>query len=230
MSSVQSPRRSWTFERGSLWLLDLAPEQQPTPINPSIPAVLTEVSRESADQLVQAMGLIEKKQVLQRLAAGRCFTAWVEGSIAAYCWVSTTHECIGELEHEIHLPPGEAYIWDCATLPNFRGKHLYGALLSYIIGQLRCEGVRRIWIGASLDNQPSLRAFAHAGFQPVVNAWYMRLFNLACLMMIKSPAVPKSMIPTLHQMLAFRQEHAWRTFLFNYSRSIQLPPCLQTES
>jgi ribosomal protein S18 acetylase RimI-like enzyme len=214
----------------ALWVLDLAPDQEPDPINPGIPAVLREVSRDSADQLAQSMVLIEKKQVLQRLAAGRCFTAWADGVIAAYCWVSTTQECIGELEHEIHLPPGEAYIWDCATLPRFRGKHLYGALLSHIISQLHCEGVQRIWIGASLDNRPSLRAFAHAGFQPVVNMGYMRLFNLACLVMMKSPAVPSSTISRLHQMLAFRQEHAWGPFLFNYARSIQLPPCLQTES
>ncbi len=230
-SAGYSPKRSWAFERGSLWFLEILPDgRPPAPISPTIPVVLTEVGRESADPLAQAMVLIEKKQVLQRLSARRCFTAWTEGVIAAYCWVSTAHECIGELEHEIQLPPGEAYIWDCATLPTFRGNHLYGALLSYIIGQLRSESMRRIWIGASLDNRPSLRAFARAGFQPAAVAWYMRVSNLACLTLLKSPTAPENIVSSLQQMLAFSQEHAWGPFLFNSSGSIQLPPCLQAES
>ena len=228
---IEHSRPFWAFERGSFWALDLpVGVQPPAPIYPGLPAVLAEVGRELAEQLAEAMGWIDKKPVLQRLARRRCFTARVEGAIAAYCWISTAHECIGEMERELQLPAGEAYIWDCATRPEFRGRHVYGSLLSHIIGELRCEGVRRIWIGASLDNRPSLRAFRHAGFQPMVHAWYMRLFNLTCLMLAKSPAAPENSVATLQEMLAFRQEHAWGPFLFNYSKTIQLPPCLQPES
>ncbi|MDR3575315.1 MAG: GNAT family N-acetyltransferase [Anaerolineaceae bacterium] len=228
---MNTPQPSWVFERGSFWSLDLLPEANlPAPIFPNLPAVLTEVGRDSAEPLARAMGLSDKQPVLQRLAGRRCFTAQVGPTVAAYCWVSTVHECIGEMEHELRLPPGEAYIWDCATRPEFRGQRLYGSLLSHITGQLRCEGLQRIWIGASLDNHPSLRAFARAGFQQRFIASYLRLFNLACLVLAKSPAALPNSIAALKEMLASPQEHTWGPILFNYSSAVQLPPCLQPES
>jgi hypothetical protein len=42
---------------------------------------------------------------------------------------------------------------------------------------LQREGARRLWIGASLDNQPSLRGIASAGFHPVIKMTYVRLLR-----------------------------------------------------
>ena len=54
--------------------------------------------------------------------------------LAAYGWVSFGEEFVGELGLHLKLLPGEAYIWDCVTVPAFRQKHLYSALLGYILG------------------------------------------------------------------------------------------------
>ncbi len=120
----------------------------------------------------------------------RCWPAWPAAAApsrpgcppsatpVAYGWLSFGQEGVGELERAFRLPPGEAYVWDCATLPAYRGRHLYSALLTHLLAALAAEGVRRVWIGASLENRPSIRGFQRAGFQPALRLRYTRLAGL----------------------------------------------------
>ena len=227
----QVPRKSIAFERGSLWVLELVNKKKaPDLFNPEIPASIGEISGDLVEDLTRAMNFNDSRLVIKRLASGRCFAGRVASKIATYCWVSTTHECIGELEHEIHMPPGEAYIWDCATLPRFRGNHLYTALLTAIINQLYCEGYRRIWIGASLENRPSLRAFIRSGFHLAATMYYARAGNFGCLLILKNHKAFSNVIPTIHHMLAASQERVVGPFLLTASRPISPPPCMETQS
>ena len=170
----------WAFERGALWAAVLdgpAPEL----VAPRRQADLAEIPPEGAGLLVASMG-VDPAVVQRRFAAGvRCFAALIEGRVAAYGWVSQGSAWVGEMERTFRLVPGEVYIWDCVTLPDYRGQRLYTALLSFMLAALRAEGVRRAWIGASLDNQSSGSGIANAGFRPVVWAIYGRLFRLSTL-------------------------------------------------
>src|SRR5206468_11462932 len=87
----------------------------------------------------------------------------------AYCWVTFDQEDISELGLSFSLKAGEAYIWDCATLPAYRGQHLYPALLHYILTTLQSGGLQRIWIGADADNLASQSGMILAGFQPMAD-------------------------------------------------------------
>src|SRR5262245_53841176 len=130
-------RRYWVFERGALWTIDLR-DPAPAPVLPHIAATFGEVRQDTSDLLAPAMGLVDSGLVLQRFASGRrCFAAWVAGAIASYGWVSRGTECIGELERPIRMREGEAYIWDCATLPLHRRKRLYSTLLGHVALVLR---------------------------------------------------------------------------------------------
>jgi ribosomal protein S18 acetylase RimI-like enzyme len=171
-------RRPWAFERGTMWALDLDGKAlEPAP--PRAAITIGEVRPASLAALAAAMGQPDAG-VAQRFEAGRrCFAANSDTHIVAYGWVSHGEECIGELERVFSMRGGAAYIWDCATLPQFRRQGLYVALLTHIVASLRAEGVRRVWIGASLQNHPSIRGFARAGFQPVLTLTYLRLFGLA---------------------------------------------------
>jgi ribosomal protein S18 acetylase RimI-like enzyme len=116
-----------------------------------------EARPEDAGPLAEAMGARDQTVVEQRFAgARRCFAAWDGSRVAAYGWASQGDEYVGELERTFRLQAGEAYIWDCATLPEYRGRRLYSALLDYMVAELRGAGAGRIWIGASLDNLPSI--------------------------------------------------------------------------
>ncbi|HSR23027.1 MAG TPA: GNAT family N-acetyltransferase, partial [Candidatus Eisenbacteria bacterium] len=84
-------------------------------------------------------------------------------------------ERVGELARDLALPPGESYVWDCGTLPAFRGRGLYTRLLRTIVRALAAQGQLRVWIGASSTNEASNRAFTSAGFRPVVAVVALRV-------------------------------------------------------
>jgi ribosomal protein S18 acetylase RimI-like enzyme len=195
----------WVFEHGAMWSRDLAGALA-HPLSPPAAASFIEARREAAAALAAAMGM-DLDLVLERLSGGRrCFAAWVDGRIATYGWVSQGAERIGELERDFHLAPGEAYIWDCATLPAYRRQGLYVALLRHIAAVAHDEGLRRLWIGASLQNEPSLRGFRGAGFQPVARLAYMRLGQLRGLWLAGYASAPGELIAGLRRALLAPKE------------------------
>ena len=106
--------------------------------------------------------------VALRLARGcRCFLAWLDESIAGYCWLSTGPEWIGELELRITPNVGEAYIWNCVTVPEHRRKGVFRSLLTGVSAIARKEGLQRLWI-ASLAI-PASKAVGPAGFRPALD-------------------------------------------------------------
>ena len=109
----------------------------------------------------------EGDRVAPRIQRGsRCFGAWIGSELVGYGWVSTAAEWIGELHVEIRPARGEAYIWNCVTLPAYRRTGVFGALLGAIKAQLKGEGLTRVWIGSLAD--PAENAFPNAGFTPVL--------------------------------------------------------------
>lgn len=154
---------------GTLWMLDLA---SASPMQADAQASVSWgcAGPEKALQLSQAMGLAAPTEVLQRFARGcKCYLGTIEQEIATYGWVSFADEHIGELDLTIRMPVNNAYIWDCATLPAYRGLRLYPALLAYILKELRAGGTARVWIGADEDNVASQKGMALAGFRPMID-------------------------------------------------------------
>jgi hypothetical protein len=143
LSAENRPRRV-----GTIWTLNL---DEPTPaITPLISAIFRQVKPESTPALAATMGGAPEEVYRRFEAGGSCYAAWVQGQLAAYGWVSFNEEFIGELSLRLRLLPGEAYIWDCATVPAFRQKHLFSALLVYMlsdaIGHYAESGLAPIWI------------------------------------------------------------------------------------
>lgn len=154
---------------GTLWLLDLSEPSLIAPI-PRVNVQFQCAGSESASLLAMAMGLGSPEEVFKRFDAGKqCYIGNVENILATYGWVTFDKELIGELGLNIRLLPGEAYIWNCATLEDYRGLRLYPSLLWYIVGELRSQSVRRIWIGADADNLPSQVGMRLCGFQPIAD-------------------------------------------------------------
>lgn len=181
------------YERGTMWAIATTGDASIT-VTPQVAATFDEARHERAEEVASAMGLTGMEIVIERLDAGRrCFVARVDGAIAAYGWASRGMERIGELERPFHMAAGEAYIWDCATLPPYRGKGLYSALLSYMVATLREDGIERIWIGASVRNLPSVRGFASAGFQPVITLSYLRLLGFRHVWIRDTPSAPPAL-------------------------------------
>ena len=199
-------------ERGGLWVTDLTPDKPARFSPPALgagPFVIGESGAETATELAAAMGGWDPNELLARLAGGRrCFTARVDGAIAAYGWVTPKGEWIGELDREIRLDGDEAYIWHCATLPAHQGRGLYKALLAAMLTVLASEGCRRVWIGCSLDNTASVRAFDSLALRPVVMVDYWRLGNASCFYLAGRPGADPACVAHARTALAAPHEVA----------------------
>ena len=203
-SAENDPRRT-----GTIWAFDL---DQPIPgIKPIIDATFYRVESESITELTSVMGADASTEILKRFKSGRrCYVAHTEDKFAAYGWVSFNEEFIGELNLRLRLLPGEAYIWDCATLPAFRRKHLYSALLTYILKDLNTEGLHRVWIGADFDNIPSQKGIAGAGFTHVADLIVARVLALRQVWVHGQPGVPESLVTEARRAFLNNREHVWR--------------------
>jgi GNAT superfamily N-acetyltransferase len=163
---------------GTLWVRNL---DWPVPddVAPRVPAAFNQLDLKEIESLAHLMQLTDPAAIQQRLASGkRCYVVQVGGVLAAYGWVSWKEEDIGEIGLRLHLMPGEAYIWDCATAPAYRRLRLYTALLVHIVEQLHSEDLCRVWIGADADNMASQNGMALAGFQPVADLVVTRVIGL----------------------------------------------------
>jgi ribosomal protein S18 acetylase RimI-like enzyme len=153
---------------GLFWTLRLD-ELLPAAVEPGIAAIFAQAGPEDVAELAAAMGFDDTLPVVQRFERGcHCYLARVSGQLVSYGWITFDKERIGSLGLSVRLQPGEAYIWDCATLAVYRGQRLYPALLTHMQRELRAAGFRRIWIGMDADNLSSLAGVARAGFQQIV--------------------------------------------------------------
>lgn len=206
-SSEIDPRRS-----GTLWVLNLD-WPLPSDLSPRVPAAFTRIGPEAVLSLARAMAC-DDRAVLQRFGPGRrCYVAQIEGEIAAYSWVTFDEEQIGEMRMSIRLMPGEAYIWDCVTLPAFRRNRFYTALLAHITGELRAEGFCRAWIGTDFDNVPSQNGIALAGFWPVADLVVDRVVAMRLVWVRGRDGVPEHVVTDVRRALLGDRDRAWLSAL-----------------
>ena len=205
VSAENDPRRA-----GTIWMLNL---DEPAPlIQPLIPSALRRASPDALPAFVSTMGRDASAELLTRFMTGRrCYTAWVGDQLVSYGWVSFDEEHIGELNLRIRLLPGEVYIWDCATVPAFRRNHLYSALLSYMIAELRAEGFCRAWIGADMDNEPSQRGIARAGFHHVADLVMARVLTLRQVWVQGQPGIPDHIVAEARRAFLNDRDKIWKT-------------------
>lgn len=185
--------------------------------------------------LAEAVGLPNTEPLLRRVEGRRrCFAACAGEDIAAYGWVSQSDEWIGEQERCIRISSEEAYIWDCVTLPDYRRQRLYSALLSHMLSVLKREGTQRVWIGTALKNRPSIKGFANAGFRPVLDLLFLRLFSLR-LWWLKSPAnhskqqALDSLVEAAHRALVRNDERSLGSLIVGRSPASPAAGCVERE-
>src|SRR6266699_4192968 len=196
---------------GTFWMLRL---DQPLAIGPAprVRTVFTRAGPEIVQELARTMEFDDPTAILQRFTRGcHGYIARIEGKLAAYGWVTFDEESIGELGLSIRLKTGDAYIWDCATLPAYRGQRLYPALLAYMLNELQSEGLRRVWIGTDADNLPSQSGVALVGFQPIVDILMTRVLTIRRLWARGRPGVPEQVVMGARSALLGNRDQAWLT-------------------
>ena len=149
-------------------------------------------ARAPAADLVAAMGR-EGDLVGTRLARGcRCFLTCLGGGVAGYGWLSAAPEWIGEIGVEITPGPGEAYVWNCVTLPEHRRQGLFRVLLQRVVAGLRSEGLGRLWIASGEGGAE--RAVVDAGFVPVLRVDCWSVPRARMLRALPAPGAPPGLV------------------------------------
>ena len=194
---------------GTIWMLNL--DEPVVVVKPNVQAEFYRIELESVlalNSVIDSKALAES--ATKRLQSGRqCYAALVDGKLAAYGWVSLEAEDIGELNLRVKLLAGEAYIWDCATLPAYREKHLYSALLAYILGELRSEQLCRVWIGADLENVASQRGMARAGFHHIADLVIEPDLAIRQVSVLGLPETPESIVAEARRVFLNDREKLW---------------------
>jgi GNAT superfamily N-acetyltransferase len=126
------------------------------------------------DGLLARIANLSTEEVARRRRDGhRPYLALLDGRPAAYGWVAARVASIGELNVEIQLPAGHRYLWDFATLPEFRGRGVYPQLLAEILRR-ECPPATRVWIIFAPENLPSGIGIQRAGIEPVAELSFDR--------------------------------------------------------
>lgn len=87
-----------------------------------------------------------------------------------YGWSAHRRGHIGALDLTLVMPERNRYLWDFATLPEWRGRGLYPLLLRYLVST-EAQEAQRFWIGHDAENVASGRGILRAGFQPAAEMW-----------------------------------------------------------
>jgi ribosomal protein S18 acetylase RimI-like enzyme len=175
--SPHAPARADVRRCGTLWLGQPLAESTP----PAVSGVrLRAVQPDDAPALRRAMvaaGADQPELAEVRVRGGRLgylaesgtATAERPAEVVAYGWIARAGDSLNDLGFALSLPPGEGWIYDCATVPAARGRGLYTALLLTMRAEMPSYGLEHAWIGTAPANWPSQRGIARAGFQKVAD-------------------------------------------------------------
>ena len=88
----------------------------------------------------------------------------VDTEVACYGWMTPNAEPMDDLGVSFTPPRGDVWLYDFATVPEFRGRRFYPALLRFILADLQEQGYQRAWIGTEPGNLASQAGIRRAGF------------------------------------------------------------------
>jgi len=117
-----------------------------------------------------------RDRILPRWAAGNlCFVARHEGRIVACGWGTAAAAWTDYLQCAIELAPGDAYLYDGYTLPEWRGRGIFQALCAEELRALQRAGHRRAIRATAVHNAVALHVHTRGGFRPIGSVVRYRL-------------------------------------------------------
>jgi GNAT superfamily N-acetyltransferase len=187
-SSSRTPtsflRRKW---RGLRWRLvhdthylifSAPPLPLPPPSPPSVQLLRLSATEDPAWELARtAMHAAEEPDVVrERLRSGETFFGWRSGeAVVSFGWATLGQRAIGL--RPCREGPGRGFLYNFATLSDWRGRGLYPALLQQIRYTLGQDGITELLVDVKTVNLTSLRGIVKAGFLPIAGAAYRTILQ-----------------------------------------------------
>lgn len=145
------------------------------PLAEAIPAVAAQVPLRfellpaaAADEYLEFRPEARRDRILSRWEAGNlCFVARHEGRIVACGWGTAAAARTDYLQCAIELAPGDAYLYDGYTRPEWRSRGIFQALGAEELRALQRAGHRRAIRATAVQNAVALHAHTRVGFRPI---------------------------------------------------------------
>jgi hypothetical protein len=144
--------------------------------NDNAPPRVTEATRAEPGLLVSG------EEFQRRTRQGnRLYQMHLDNQLVSWGWVAGPGTRIGVL-HDLYLtvPEGALYIWDCVTIPEYRGRGCFPGLLEGILCAHRPTSTLAL-VAVDVRNGASRRALAKAGFRPGFTYISVRTLGLGLL-------------------------------------------------
>jgi GNAT superfamily N-acetyltransferase len=161
-------RRSLHLRESHAWsVLDVATAAAPPPLAGGL--VIVRGGRSDVGLLADLPTEVSAAVALRRLAGGAQLWLVKDGSRAAFvCWIfPQALPAVAAPGGQLELPPGFAALEDTATSEDYRGRGIAPAAWLAIAERLERDGYTHILTKVEVDNAPSRRAVAKAGFREV---------------------------------------------------------------
>lgn len=161
-------------EHGTLFVYDLQRPVEPLPIADGQILRAGEEHLRRIEHAMHASGEYPPGEPLRRWRHGRTpYVVMIGSEVASYGWVTPEPEPMDDLGIAFTAPHGDVWLYDFATVPEFRGRRLYPALLRFILSELKEQDIHRAWIGTSPGNFASQSGISRAGFTLVVETEFV---------------------------------------------------------
>ncbi|EDM49007.1 N-acetyltransferase [Marinobacter algicola] len=134
---------------------------------------VSEATRDNAPpHITEARGMesglpVSSEEFQRRTRQGnRLYQMHLDNQLVSWGWVAGAGSRIGVL-HDLYLtvPEGALYIWDCVTIPEYRGRGCFPRLLEGILCANRPTSTLAL-VAVDVRNGASRRALVKAGFRP----------------------------------------------------------------
>jgi CelD/BcsL family acetyltransferase involved in cellulose biosynthesis/GNAT superfamily N-acetyltransferase len=102
----------------------------------------------------------------RELQGAECYGGFIDGELIHTSWVGNQQNfLISEIGETLDLKEGECCIFDCNTLPEYRGRGVYPQTLMYIAQRKKISGFNFLYIYTFSSNLSSIRGIEKTGFE-----------------------------------------------------------------
>lgn len=125
-----------------------------------------EIGELADPDLLASIARLNQAEIARRIERGhKPWLARLRAETVGWGWVATREATIGGLDVTLSLPAADRYLWDFETLPKWRRRGIYSALLQAMVKS--DPDIERYWIGHDRANHASMRGILRAGFERI---------------------------------------------------------------
>ncbi len=141
---------------GTWWIGDPLPDLSPLPF--------FTVRQSSDQQFIASVTDLSSEEIALRWSSGNIFYRAFLAEVPVACgWSGSLRGGIEEVDLAFKLSPGDRYLWDFQTFPQWRNRGVYQHFLQEIIRQEK-DLFRHFWLLYKPGNEIAAHAIRKAGF------------------------------------------------------------------